>query len=276
MRSLLFVPADSERKVAKALASAADVVILDLEDSVAPDRKQAARELCAEVLQSASPGPARYVRVNPLSSGLTATDLEHIVPAGPDGIMQPKTEHGEDVNTLTGMLAKPMPVIAIATETARAMFGLGTYNIARPALTGLTWGAEDLSNELGARTNRDAEGRFTDPYRLARSLCLYGACAAEVDPIDTVFVDFRDETGLRAECEDAVRDGFTAKMAIHPDQVAVINEVFTPSPEAIAEARHVIDAFAAAGNPGVINLDGKMFDIPHLRRAEKLLKRVRS
>lgn len=274
MRSLLFVPGDSERKITKALAGDADVVILDLEDAVAPDRKQAARELTAEVLTSRSPGPKCYVRVNPLSSGLTALDLEHVLPAAPDGIMQPKTERGNDVIVLKKMMKSSLPIIAIATETAKAMFGLGTYDEATPHLAAMTWGAEDLSNELGATASRNQEGHLTDPYRLARSLCLAGARAADVEPIDTVFVDFRDPGGLRQECMAAARDGFTAKLAIHPDQVAVINEVFTPSADAIAEANRLIAAFAAAGNPGVINLGGKMFDIPHLKRAQKLIIRA--
>ena len=274
MRSLLFVPGDQERKIAKALDGDADVVIFDLEDSVAPECKQAARELTAEVLSSGQSGPQRYVRVNPLSSGLTAQDLDHVLQAGPDGILQPKTETGDDVITLKTMMKMPLPIIAIATETATAMFGLGTYARATPDLIAMTWGAEDLSNELGATTSRNEDGHLTDPYRLARSLCLAGARAADVEPIDTVFVDFRDHDGLRNECISAVRDGFTAKLAIHPDQIAVINDVFTPSAEAIAEANRLIEAFAAVGNPGVIKLDGKMFDIPHLKRARKLISRA--
>ena len=274
MRSLLFVPGDSERKISKALDSAADIVILDLEDSVAPDRKQAARELTAEVLSSKKSGPKCFVRVNPLTSGLTAQDLGHIAPASPDGLLQPKTETGQDVLSMAAMLNSPLPVIAIATETATSMFGLGTYREATEHLLGLTWGAEDLSNELGATTSRDEDGNLTDPYRLARSLCLAGARSAEVEPIDTVYVDFRNEDGLKKECLAAARDGFTAKLAIHPAQIPVINEAFTPSAEAIAEANRVIAAFDDAGNPGVINLDGQMYDIPHLKRAQKLIKRT--
>ena len=273
MRSLLFVPGDSERKITKALDSAADIVILDLEDSVAPDRKQAARELTAEVLSTKTEGPRRFVRVNPLASGLTAHDLESIVLAGPDGLVQPKTETGQDVLALAAMIEDPLPVIAIATETAISLFGLGTYSQANSHLLALTWGAEDLSNELGATTSRDEDGNLTDPYRLARSLCLAGARSADVEPIDTVYVDFRNEDGLRTECLAAARDGFTAKLAIHPAQIPAINEAFTPSVEAIAEANRVIAAFNEAGNPGVINLDGQMYDIPHLKRAQKLVRR---
>lgn len=277
MRSLLFVPGDQDRKIAKALDGEADLVIFDLEDSVAPERKQAARDLTAEVLSSGPSrpkGPKLYVRVNPLSSGLAQMDLDHVLPARPDGIMQPKTETGKDVNALKNMMKMPIPIIAIATETAGSLFGLGTYGEAAPQLAALTWGAEDLSNELGATASRDDNGHLTDPYRLARSLCLAGARTADVEPVDTVFVDFRDHDGLRNECLAAARDGFTAKMAIHPDQVPVINEVFTPSIEAIAAANRLIAAFEAAGNPGVIKLDGKMFDIPHLKRAQKLVSRA--
>jgi citrate lyase subunit beta / citryl-CoA lyase len=167
-----------------------------------------------------------------------------------------------------------MPIIAIATETAKAMFGLGTYGGLKANLQGLAWGAEDLSNALGAQANRDGAGNLTEPYRLARTMCLYGARAADVEPVDTVYVDFRNEQGLIADCEQAVREGFTAKMAIHPAQVDVINMVFTPSAEQIAEARRIIDAFAAAGNAGVVGIDGKMYDIPHLNRSRKLLERA--
>ena len=274
MRSLLFVPGDQDRKIAKALDGDADVVIFDLEDSVAPERKQAARELTAEVLSSGPSRPKRYVRVNPLSSGLAQIDLDHILQAGPDGIMQPKTETGKDVSTLKNMMKTSLPIIAIATETASSLFGLGTYAEAAPQLAALTWGAEDLSNELGATASRNDDGYLTDPYRLARSLCLAGARAADVEPVDTVFVDFRDNDGLHNECMAAARDGFTAKMAIHPDQVPVINDVFTPSAETIAAANRLIAAFEAAGNPGVIKLDGKMFDMPHLKRAQKLIART--
>jgi citrate lyase subunit beta/citryl-CoA lyase len=275
MRSLLFVPADSERKIEKALASAADVVILDLEDSVAPANKPAARELAVQTLaRQRKPEQQVYVRVNALDSGLTAQDIEAVMPSRPDGLIHPKTETGACVETVAGMAGKETPIIAIATETAQAMFGLGTYGGVKANLQGLAWGAEDLSNALGAQANRTVDGALTEPYRLARTLCLYGARAASVEPVDTVYVDFRNEAGLIADCEEAVRDGFTSKMAIHPAQVDVINRVFTPSAEQIAEARKVIDAFAAAGNAGVVGIDGKMFDIPHLNRSKKLLERA--
>jgi citrate lyase subunit beta / citryl-CoA lyase len=275
MRSLLFVPADSERKVAKALAGAADVVILDLEDSVAPERKEAGRRLAAECLTQRQRGDRQlFVRINPVATGLFAADLAAIMPARPDGLMLPKAGGGKDVLHLVQRLEQTVPVIAIATETAEAMFSLASYGEAVPPLIGMAWGAEDLSSDLGALASRDAEGRLTDPYRLARTLCLVGARAAGVEPIDTVFLDFRDRDGLARECEAAMRDGFSAKLAIHPDQIDIINEAFTPSAAAIAEARAVIDAFAATADAGVVAIAGRMFDIPHRRRAEKLLARA--
>ena len=275
MRSLLFVPADSERKLAKALASAADVVILDLEDSVAPERKEAARRLAAECLTGRQHGgPQLFVRINPDPTGLLAADLAAIAPSQPDGLMLPKAGGGKDVLHLVQRLGQAMPVIAIATETAEAMFSLASYGEAVPPLIALAWGAEDLSSDLGALASRDAEGRLTDPYRLARALCLLGARAAGVEPVDTVYLDFRDSDGLARECAAAMRDGFSGKLAIHPDQIDIINEAFTPSTAAIDEARAVIDAFAAAGSAGVVAIGGRMYDIPHRRRAEKLLARA--
>jgi citrate lyase subunit beta/citryl-CoA lyase len=271
MRSFLFVPADSEKKIPKALASAADVVILDLEDSVALADKPKARGLAREILTSPRNGPKLFIRVNALTSGLTADDLEAVAAARPDGLLLPKSESGGDVKRLIA-LAK-LPVIAIATETAAAMFNLGSYGDCGPELLGLTWGMEDLAAALGAQSNRDAQGRPTAPYDLARTLCLIGARAAGVEPVDGVYANFHDLAGLEAQCRDAVRDGFTAKLCIHPDQVSVINRIFTPSPEAVARAERIVQAFAAAGNAGVIGLDGEMLDVPHLRAAKALLAR---
>ncbi|MEO1159501.1 MAG: CoA ester lyase [Pseudomonadota bacterium] len=276
MRSLLFVPADSERKIEKAMTSGADVLILDLEDSVAPQNKPAARALAAQTLQQPRSGPQIYVRVNALDSGLASEDVAAVMPAGPDGIMQPKTETGACVEKLADMVGTDLPVIAIATETANAMFGLGTYTQVTANLKGMAWGAEDLSNELGAQTNRVADGSLTEPYRLARSLCLFGARAASVEPVDTVYVDFRNQQGFERDCMDGVRDGFTCKMAIHPAQVDTINRIFTPSPQQVAEARSIIEAFAGAGDAGVVGIDGKMYDIPHLNRSRKLLERAKA
>jgi citrate lyase subunit beta/citryl-CoA lyase len=276
MRSLLFVPADSERKIARALTSGADVVILDLEDSVGAADKPAARRLAAEVLRGQRrKAPMLIVRVNALGSVLTGADLEAVMPAGPDGLMQPKTRSAEDVKALAAMAGSGgLPIIAIATETARALFGMERYVDAVPPLSGLTWGAEDLSSDLGAESSRDDSGRLTDPYRLARTLCLIGARAAGIEPIDTVYVNYRDSDGLEAECRAAARDGFTGKMAIHPDQVEPINRIFTPAPDAVARARRIVEAFKAAGDAGVVGLDGEMFDRPHLLRAEQLLARA--
>ena len=276
MRSLLFVPADSERKLSKALTCGADVIILDLEDSVAPANKPAARAIAAEALRQPRTGSRLYVRVNALDTGLTSDDVDAILPDGPDGLIQPKTESGNCVEQLAAMTGTDLPIIAIATETARAMFGLGSYSDLNANLAGIAWGAEDLSNELGAQTNRTSDGHLTEPYRLARSLCLFGARAAGVDPLDTVFVDFRDQAGLEQDCSEGARDGFTCKMAIHPAQVEVINRIFTPSAEQVAEARSVVQAFAEAGNAGVVGIDGKMYDIPHLNRSRKLLDRART
>lgn len=288
MRSLLFVPGDSERKLAKSLASGADCLLIDLEDSVALDNKEAARAVTAAFLAAnvkTADRPRLYVRVNALDTGLTDGDLDAVMAGAPDGIMLPKSISGRDVQHLDAKLAVreaecgladgATRILVVATETAASLFNLGSYQDASPRLEGLTWGGEDLSADIGALANRDASGAYTDPYRLARSLCLFGAAAAGVMPIDSVFTGFRDMEGLRTEALDALRDGFTAKMAIHPAQVPVINEVFTPSEEEVARAERIIEAFRAAGDPGVVGLDGEMLDRPHLRRAEKVIARAR-
>jgi citrate lyase subunit beta/citryl-CoA lyase len=287
MRSLLFVPGDSPRKLDKGLTSGADALLLDLEDSVSPERKAEARATTLSFLNEArtvKDRPRLYVRVNGLATGLTDADLDAVVAGHPDGIVFPKAEGGAAVvhcdakitarEAIHGLPDGALDIIAIATETAAALFLAGTYAAASRRLKGLTWGAEDLSADLGAEANRDAQGSFLDPYRLARSLCLAGAAAAHVQAIDTVYVDFRNDAGLRRECEEARRDGFTAKMAIHPAQVAVINEVFTPTAEAIAKARAVVAAFAANPSAGTIGIGGVMYDRPHLERAKQLLARA--
>jgi citrate lyase subunit beta/citryl-CoA lyase len=289
MRSLLFVPADSARKLDKAMSSGADVVIVDLEDSIALDGKVRARETAAAFLKEAMANAARpmlMVRVNGLDTGLTDADLDAIAPANPDAIMLPKAEGGAAVIHADAKLAvreakNNLPdghikILPIATETAAALFLTGTFAGVSQRLIGLTWGAEDLSAELGAQANRDSAGRFLDPYRLARTLCLAGAAAAGIAAIDTVFVDFRDSAGFRRECEEAVRDGFVGKMAIHPGQVPIINEVFTPSAQAIAQAHAIIDAFAAMPGAGVVGIGGVMYDRPHLSRAKQLLTRTQA
>lgn len=289
MRSLLFTPGDSDKKLAKGLESGADALIIDLEDSVAAEAKAPARETARRFLLEARDRPARprlFVRVNALDTGMTDADLAAVMAAGPDGVMLPKCNAGADVvhldakltaqEAVYGLAAGSTEIVAVATETAQAIFGLGSYASASPRLAGLTWGAEDLSAAIGAETNRGRDGRHTEPFRLARSLCLFGAVAAGAQPIDTVFPAFRDAEGLARECEEARRDGFTGKMAIHPAQVAVINASFTPTPEAIAQAQAVVAAFAAHPGAGVVNIDGEMFDRPHLTRAERLLARART
>ncbi len=287
MRSFLFVPADSPKKLDKAMTSSADVLIIDLEDSIALDGKIQARLSAAAFLKdavAATPRPYLMVRVNGLQTGLTDADLDAIAPARPDAIMLPKAEGGASVAHADAKLAvreaeNDLPdghikIVPIATETAAALFVAGTFAGASARLIGLTWGAEDLSAELGAHANRDAQGQWLDPYRLARSLCLAGAAAAAVPAIDTVYVDFRNAEGFRRECEDACRDGFVGKMAIHPAQVPIINEVFTPTPEARAQAQAIVDAFAASPGAGVVGIGGVMYDRPHLARAKALLARV--
>lgn len=289
MRSLLFVPADGGKKLDKAMASGADALIVDLEDSIAPERKAVAREMAAAFLQEAvklEKRPRLLVRVNSLQTGLIDDDLDAVVPARPDAIMLPKAEGGASVlhadaklaarEALAGVPDGHIEIVALATETPQALFLAGTYRGATARLTALTWGAEDLSAELGAEANRDADGRWLEPYRFARTLCLAGAAAAEVQAIDTVFVDFRNDAGIARECEEARRDGFTGKLAIHPAQVPIINRAFTPTSEAIAKAKSVVAAFAAAPGAGTIGIDGKMYDRPHLAIANRLLARVKT
>jgi citrate lyase subunit beta / citryl-CoA lyase len=287
MRSFLFVPADSAKKLDKAMTSGADALIVDLEDSIAHDGKARARESAAAFLKdamAAASRPAILVRVNGLQTGLIDDDLDVVVPAKPDAIMLPKAEGGAAVvhadaklvvrEAINNLPDGHIKIVALATETAASLFLAGTYAGASARLSGLTWGAEDLSAELGARANRDAQGRFLDPYRLARVLCLAGAAAAQVPALDTVYVDFRDQEGFRRECEDACRDGFVGKLAIHPAQVPIINEVFTPTAEALSRALAIVDAFAANPGAGVVAIGGVMYDRPHLVRAQQLLARA--
>jgi citrate lyase subunit beta/citryl-CoA lyase len=288
MRSLLFVPGDSERKLEKGFQSGADVVIIDLEDSVAAPNKGSARALTADFIRARrGDSPASiYVRVNDLSTGLTDDDLGAVLAAAPDGIMLPKANGSADATHLSaklrvheaehGLVDGSTRIIAIMTETAAGLLAGPTWRDVNPRVAALTWGAEDLSAAIGAHATRDVRGRYTDVFRLARAMTILAASAAEVSAIDTVFVNFRDMAGLQAECVEAQRDGFTGKMAIHPAQVPVINEAFTPSADAVAHARAVVDAFRAAGDPGVVAIEGQMYDRPHVRRAERLLARARA
>ena len=284
MRSLLFIPADSEKKLAKGFSSGADCLILDLEDSVAPEAKQKAREQAFAFLADAvpwSPRPRLYVRVNGLKSSLTEADLSAIMQAPPDGILLPKCLNGAAIQHLGAMLAVKEAehdlangatrIIAIVTETAASIFNMGTYAGASQRLEGLTWGADDLAACLGAETNKGAGGGYSFPYLLARSLTLFAAASAGALAIDAVHRKFRDLAGLRLECEVAKRDGFAGKMAIPPARFEIINEMFTPSHESIAKARAIVAAFEAEPKAGVIGLNGEMLDQPNLTKARRLL-----
>ena len=285
-RSLLFVPGDSDKKLAKSETVAADAIFLDLEDSVAPAQKAAARARVSEYLAAHPNRPVTklWVRINPLDTPEALADLAAVVGARPDGILQPKTRSPDDVIRLGhyldafeqqhGLPIGGIKIMPVATEIPEAMFSLGGFSRCGPRLLGLTWGAEDLSASIGATGNKQADGQWTPPYQLARSLCLFGAAAAGVAAIDTLHADFRDPVGLRAACVEASRDGFTGKIAIHPDQVAIINECFLPSTAEIAHAQKLIALFAAHPGVAALSLDGKMVDIPHLRQAEKTLGRA--
>jgi citrate lyase subunit beta/citryl-CoA lyase len=287
VRSLLFVPGDKPKMLDKAFSAGADALILDLEDSVAGPQKAAARAsvlaFLAEHLGEAG-RPRLFVRINGLATPFAEGDLDAAMTAGPDGIVLPKAAGGADVallgsriavrEALHGLADGGTQIVAIATETAAALFAMGSYAGASARLAGLAWGAEDLSADLGSQAVRE-RGEWTSPYVVARNLCLFGAAAADVPAIDTVYTDFRDAQGLKLQCEAAARDGFSAKLAIHPAQVAIINAAFTPSEAARKHAEAVVAAFAAAGNAGVTSLDGKMLDRPHLKAAERLLARAR-
>lgn len=287
MRSALFVPGDDEKKLAKALGCGADALIIDLEDSVAPAAKARARSIAAAFLAAnvGRPGRPRFLlRVNPLESGFTDADLDAVMPAAPDAIVLPKSLGGSSVQQLgvklavreacLGLRDGATRIIPIATESARAIFAMESYRGCSPRLDGLAWGGEDLSADLGAEGNRLPDGAYAGPYVLARNMTLLAAVAAGVAPIDTVFTNFRDHDGLRAEAIAARRDGFWAKMAIHPAQAPIINEVFTPTTEAVARAHAVMAAFDAAPGAGVVGLDGEMLDRPHQLRAQRILARA--
>jgi citrate lyase subunit beta/citryl-CoA lyase len=270
-RSWLFVPADSEKKIMKALDSDADAIIFDLEDSVAPSMKAVARDVLKKLLKRTG-GPQWWVRINPLGSEFHKEDLDLIGIADLYGIVLPKAEGGGDVIELAHRTGT-IPIHAIVTETAASLFNLLSYRNPASPLAAMSWGAEDLSTALGAASKYDENGDLSFTYKLARSLCLAGAVAAGVQPVDGVFADFRDDEGLRSEAEAAAHEGFTGKLAIHPGQVAVINAAFTPSDAELQHARAIVAAFEAEPNAGVLSVAGKMVDRPHLVQARRVLER---
>jgi citrate lyase subunit beta/citryl-CoA lyase len=283
MRSWLFVPGDSEKKLAKSEGIAADALILDLEDSVAPENKISARGLVCDYLANRSAGSRQqvWVRINPIDHAEAGADLSVVVPAGPDGIVVPKTRSPKDLELLGRRIGTyeaeheiqvgSTRILPVATETPESLFSLGEYRHCGKRLAGLTWGAEDLSAAVGATSNRDENGNWTSPYQLVRSLCLFAAHAAGVDAIDTLYADFRNMEGLGVSCAEARRDGFSGKLAIHPAQVEVINRAFTPSTEELERARCIVALFEANPGAGTLELDGVMLDMPHLVQAKKIL-----
>ncbi len=270
LRSLLFVPGDRPDRMEKALGLGADALIIDLEDSVTLEAKKAAREATANFLRSAPRGVTLFVRVNPLDSGLIDTDLSAVLGARPDALVLPKAEGAKTIEALADK-ADGLPILPIATETPAAIFEIGTYQNVREHLIGLTWGAEDLPTAIGATSARNEEGHYTPPYELARSLTLFGAHAAGVAAIETVYPAIGDPEGLARYAARARRDGFTGMMAIHPSQIAVINEAFSPTEEEIAKARAIVAAFAANPGQGALQLNGRMLDAPHLKQANRLI-----
>lgn len=280
-RSMLFVPGDSEKKIAKSEGFAPDAVILDLEDSVAPMNKPAARCVVSDYLASAKRRCAFYVRINPLDTPDALVDLVAVMPARPDGIMIPKARSPQDCITLShyldafevqnGAEQGRTRIVPVATEVPEAVFALGNYASVGARLAGITWGAEDLAAAIGAIDNRDESGGWSQPFALTRSLCLFGASAAGVAAIDTLHADYKDEAGLAASSRQARRDGFAGRLAIHPAQVAIINDAFTPSEAEVTHAREVVALFAANPGIGTLGLNGKMLDMPHLIQAQKTL-----
>jgi citrate lyase subunit beta/citryl-CoA lyase len=285
LRSLLFVPGDSERKFARARDCGADALILDLEDSVAAAEKSAARARVAGLID---PEPKRawtfIVRVNALDTGLTLDDLAAVVKPGLDALLIPKVNVAADLERIgcyldaleakAGMASGSVGLAIVATETPKAMFALGSYAPAHPRLIALTWGAEDLSAALGATDNKEPDGSWTFPYEFARASCLFAASAAEAMAIDTIYADFRDSEGLERDCRRSRRDGFVGRLAIHPDQVATINRCYAPSDAEVAHARKIVAAFEANPGSGALGVDGKMVDLPHLKAARKILASI--
>ncbi|MBT2301915.1 CoA ester lyase [Variovorax paradoxus] len=283
LRSMLFVPADSERKLAKSTASPADVLILDLEDSVAESRKPTARGMAAEFIQAQAAGMSAslFVRINPLDTALAMPDLAGVVVPGLAGILLPKTRSAADLDHLdhcldalearAGMEPGTVRIVPVATETPQAMLNMNGYCATTPRLAGVTWGAEDLSSAIGALSNKEENGSYSPLYQWAASLCLTTAAAAGVPPIDTLHADFKDASGLIAACRASRRRGFRGRIAIHPDQVEAINQAYTPTEAELAHARRIIDAFAAQPDAGTLSIDGVMVDKPHLTQALRTL-----
>ncbi|MGX9787753.1 HpcH/HpaI aldolase/citrate lyase family protein [Mycobacterium sp. MMS18-G62] len=284
MRSWLFVPGDSEKKMAKAAASAADIVVIDLEDSVAPASRAAARSLVHDFIHANPDERHRlWVRVNPLDGPDTLVDLAAVMPANPGGIMLPKVYGRQDIEVMNhylsalevtnGVTEGSTPVIVLVTETAEGMFHCGDYKGA-PRVVALTWGAEDLADSIGATSNRNPDGSYSFTYELARSMCLLGAATAGVAPIETTSADFKDLDALRDRAEKVRRDGYRGMLAVHPAQIDVINAAFMPSPEEIAEAREIVAVFAANPGVGAIGWKGGMLARPYLARAETVLRQA--
>ncbi|UOA32854.1 Citrate lyase subunit beta [Sulfitobacter sp. DSM 110093] len=275
MRSWLFVPGNRPDMMAKAVRVGADAIILDLEDSVAPQKKEEAREAVANALSTLDRSAQLWVRVNPISSAYCTQDVATAINGRADGLVLPKSENGGTVRDLIGMAGNACPpILAIATETAGSLFGLGQYAGLETHLFGLAWGAEDLSADLGSTASRDDTGALTGPFAVARNLMLAGARQAKCQPIDTVWTDIRDLAGLEKECNAARRDGFTGKMAIHPAQVPIINQAFRPTASEIALAQRITKALASNPNVGAVSIDGQMIDMPHLKRAKRVLDLV--
>ncbi|MFT3792321.1 MAG: CoA ester lyase [Rudaea sp.] len=283
LRSLLFVPADSPRKLARGLETAADVLILDLEDAVAASRKLEARAAAAAfVAEHANRAKSRlFVRINPLCSGLALADLAAVVGAGLAGIVLPKTREVADIvraahyldalEAHAGLPAGQIGILPVATETAQAMLTMDGYRTPPPRLVGVTWGAEDLSAAIGAASNREDDGAYSSLYLLARSMCLCAAASSGVGAIDTLHADFRDAAGLERACRESRRRGFKGRIAIHPDQVEIINTAYSPTEDELASARRVVAAFDAGPGAGVVSIDGVMYDLPHLKQARLTL-----
>ena len=281
-RSFLFVPGDSERKMAKAGGVGADALILDLEDAVAPDAKDAARALTADYVQGREDA---WVRINPVDTEHWEADLDAVIPSGPAGILLPKTRHAHDAVRISEHIDVlenqhniehgSTRIIVLCTEHPEALFTLHSYVGTVPRLAGLSWGAEDLAAAVGASANRSTKGEWLPQFEMARSMCLFAAAAAEVAAIDTVFTDFRDHEGLLRYATNARRDGFTGMLAIHPAQVEVINAAFRPTAEEIERAERIVQAFTENPGAGTVGLDGKMIDRPHLLQAQRLLQQAK-